>query len=117
MSKSWRREQVYHDDIARLLKMEDMWAHRKPPRTLDWEALSSAAEASMSTAGGEGGGDASKDPQPSNGTNGVAATTEKDQARIKDQRKLSLKDSFDLFVDAYVVPSSILETEDCCQYR
>ena len=97
--------------------MEDMWAHRKPPRTLDWEALSSAAEASMSTAGGEGGGDASKDPQPSNGTNGVAATTEKDQARIKDQRKLSLKDSFDLFVDAYVVPSSILETEDCCQYR
>jgi hypothetical protein len=34
-----------------------------------------------------------------NGANGVAATTEKDQARIKDQRKLSLKDSFDLFVE------------------
>lgn len=85
--------------------MEDMWAHRKPPHTLDWEALSSSAadEASTATAAGD---DASKDTKPSNGTNGVAAaavaTTEKDQARIKDQRKLSLKDSFDLFVDAYV---------------
>ncbi|GAA5965547.1 hypothetical protein JCM8115_001569 [Rhodotorula mucilaginosa] len=93
---------VYHDDIARLLKMEDMWAHRKPPHTLDWEALSSsaAAAASTSTAGARAGDDASKDTKPSNGANGVAATTEKDQARIKDQRKLSLKDSFDLFVDA-----------------
>ena len=84
--------------------MEDMWAHRKPPHTLDWEALSSsaAAAASTSTAGARAGDDASKDTKPSNGANGVAATTEKDQARIKDQRKLSLKDSFDLFVDAYV---------------
>ncbi|KWU43431.1 hypothetical protein RHOSPDRAFT_19585 [Rhodotorula sp. JG-1b] len=82
---------VYHDDIARLLKMEDMWAHRKPPHTLDWGELSSSAA---------GAGDDANKEVPSQ-TNGVAAaTTEKDQARIKDQRKLSLKDSFDLFVDA-----------------
>ncbi|GAA5984580.1 hypothetical protein JCM10908_003409 [Rhodotorula pacifica] len=90
-------KKVYIDDIARLLKMEDMWAHRKPPHTLDWQALS-AAEASTSTSAG------SSDAQ-TNGTNGagaavVAAGGEKDQARIKDQRKLSLKDSFELFVDA-----------------
>lgn len=73
--------------------MEDMWAHRKPPHTLDWEGLSSSAAGA--------GDDASKEvPSQTNGV--AAATTEKDQARIKDQRKLSLKDSFDLFVDAYV---------------
>lgn len=73
--------------------MEDMWAHRKPPHTLDWGELSSSAA---------GAGDDANKEVPSQ-TNGVAAaTTEKDQARIKDQRKLSLKDSFDLFVDAYV---------------
>ncbi|GAA5865163.1 hypothetical protein JCM3774_002157 [Rhodotorula dairenensis] len=97
-------KKVYQDDIARLLKMEDMWAHRKPPHTLDWDALS-AAEASTSTTTAvaddqvNGGGA----PNASNGSGDggrAAVAAEKDEARIKDQRKLSLKDSFELFVDA-----------------
>lgn len=75
------------DDIARLLKMEDMWAHRKPPHPLDWRALS-AAEASSSVGKDNGAAEGGK--------------TEHEQARIKDQRRLSLKDSFELFVDACV---------------
>lgn len=86
------RAQVYIDDIARLLKMEDMWAHRKAPHTLDWQALS-AAEASTSAAA------AAKEGSEENAA-AADGKSEQEQARIQDQRKLSLKDSFDLFVDA-----------------
>lgn len=88
--------QVYVGDIERLLKMEDMWAHRKAPHTLNWDELSSAPSTSSSA------------PSTSDASNGTTAANGKDEARIKDQRKLSIKDSFDLFVDACVhlfVPS------------
>lgn len=67
-------EKVYKQDIERLLKMEDMWKHRAPPHVLGYEQL--AAEAARAGA------------QPS--------TSE--QAGIKDQRALSLTDSFELFM-------------------
>ncbi|BGO95008.1 hypothetical protein NBRC10512_006528 [Rhodotorula toruloides] len=81
-------EKVYVGDIERLLKMEDMWAHRKAPHTLNWDELSSAPSTSSSA------------PSTSDASNGTTAANGKDEARIKDQRKLSIKDSFDLFVDA-----------------
>jgi ubiquitin-like 1-activating enzyme E1 B len=64
--------QVFKQDIERLLSMEEMWRHRTKPTPLDYDNLEKA-------------------PSSSNG-----AST---QSGIKDQRALSVKDSFDLFID------------------
>lgn len=67
-------DKVYRQDIERLLKMEDMWKHRAPPHALDFDRLQAEATkvgAEASTSG---------------------------QAGIKDQRALSLTDSFELFI-------------------
>ncbi|GAA5945025.1 E1 ubiquitin-activating protein UBA2 [Sporobolomyces koalae] len=73
-------EKVYQADIERLLLMTDMWNHRKPPHALSYEQLSSCASATTTTMT----------------TVAEAAGT----GTIKDQRQLSLQDSFDLFVDS-----------------
>ncbi|ORY88224.1 hypothetical protein BCR35DRAFT_263546 [Leucosporidium creatinivorum] len=72
-------DKVYTTDIHRLLKMEDMWRHRKPPHPLSFEQLETWAL-----------------QQPAPAVNGEA---EKPQG-IKDQRKLSLEDSFELFLSS-----------------
>lgn len=51
--------------------MEDMWRHRTKPVPLDYDELQAA-------------------PSTSDGANG--------QSKIRDQRSLGTKDSFDLFV-------------------
>lgn len=51
--------------------MEDMWKHRAPPHTLSWSDLSNEPIVASTSAAAEG---------------------------IKDQRALSLKDSFNLFI-------------------
>lgn len=56
--------------------MEDMWKHRKPPHPLGWEGLEKALKARV---------------EPSD----VAAG-------IKDQREMTLVDSYALFVDRFV---------------
>lgn len=70
--------QVYATDIARLLKMEDMWKHRKAPHVLSYDDLSTSV--TQKTASAE------------TSANGAAPQG------IKDQRALSLTDSFELFV-------------------
>lgn len=72
------RPQVYYTDIVRLLKMEDMWKHRKPPHTLSFDELHEAS--------------AQKPAAAETSTNGAAPQG------IKDQRALSLTDSYELFV-------------------
>ncbi|KAK4057495.1 E1 ubiquitin-activating protein uba2 [Microbotryomycetes sp. JL221] len=65
-------EKVYEADIQRLLHMEDMWKHRKPPHVLSYKDLLNQ----------------SKQKQNSNNViNG-----------LKDQQTLSLVDSFELFL-------------------
>lgn len=89
--------------------MEDMWAHRKPPRPLDWAELSAAPSASAAN------GDAAA--ETSGAANGASAQEkEKEVARIQDQRKLSVRDSFDLFVDACVTPRT-LASRACAYIR
>lgn len=65
--------QVYTQDIERLLKMEDMWKHRKPPHPLSHSDLTTAAGAQVAETSAAGAG-------------------------IKDQRSLSPSDSFALFI-------------------
>lgn len=61
-------------DVARLLLMEDLWKHRQPPHALSYDALTGpdtselVAESSVASAG------------------------------IKDQKALTLRDSFELFM-------------------
>ncbi|GAA6059204.1 hypothetical protein JCM10212_006597 [Sporobolomyces blumeae] len=77
-------EKVYKSDIERLLQMTDMWAHRKPPHALSWDNLSSELE--HKKAEGQ--------------SHGRGAEGDKQEAKIKDQRKLDLVDSFELFVSS-----------------
>ncbi|KAM0750516.1 hypothetical protein T439DRAFT_381188 [Meredithblackwellia eburnea MCA 4105] len=67
-------DKVYTQDIERLLKMEDMWKHRNPPHPLSFEQLKT---------------ESSQTGEPSNTVAG-----------IKDQRPLSLVDSFNLFLSS-----------------
>lgn len=66
--------QIYKRDIERLLAMEDMWKHRKPPVPLSFDDLESST------------------PSTSTATKSING--------IKDQRELSLHDSFQLFKDS-----------------
>ncbi|GAA6023410.1 hypothetical protein JCM11491_006462 [Sporobolomyces phaffii] len=72
-------EKVYQADIERLLLMTDMWNHRKPPHALSYDQLTKSVQEGREERRGE----------PEVGASG-----------IKDQRKLSLEDSFELFVDS-----------------
>lgn len=67
-------DKVYKQDVERLLKMEDMWKHRAPPHALLFDELKASA--------------AQREAEPSTSA----------AAGIKDQRALSLSDSFELFV-------------------
>ena len=68
-------EKVFTEDINRLLAMEEMWKHRAKPTPVDYQQLLAAPSTS----------------QQHNGT-----------ATIRDQRILSVKDSFDLLQDSCV---------------
>ncbi|CAH7689653.1 hypothetical protein BY996DRAFT_4575627 [Phakopsora pachyrhizi] len=67
---------VFEEDINRLLKMEDMWKSRKAPTPLSYDLLSDSD--------GTESGKSEKLKIP-------------DQSLLKDQKTLSLKDSFKLF--------------------
>ncbi|KAL8280566.1 hypothetical protein RQP46_006889 [Phenoliferia psychrophenolica] len=75
-------EKVYTQDIERLLKMEDMWKHRQPPHPLHYAdlelAVGAAAQAQVAETSATGAG----------------------VGGIKDQRSLSLADSFALFLSS-----------------
>ncbi|GAA5900786.1 E1 ubiquitin-activating protein UBA2 [Sporobolomyces salmoneus] len=70
-------EKVYRADIERLLQMTDMWKHRNPPHSLSYGDLSESVKERKEQA------------------NGSAVDA---NGGIKDQRKLSLEDSFELFI-------------------
>ncbi|GAA5895351.1 hypothetical protein JCM6882_006228 [Rhodosporidiobolus microsporus] len=88
-------DKVYSADVVRLLAMEDMWTHRRPPVPLKWDAMEGLPS-------GSGSGSAVVLPNTgANGNgNGSGDAPQKDEARIKDQRKLAVRDSWELFVDA-----------------
>lgn len=64
--------QVYSKDIARLLLMEDLWKHRAPPHALSYADLLAQEDLIGETSAAGSG--------------------------IKDQRALTLHDSFKLFI-------------------
>jgi ubiquitin-like 1-activating enzyme E1 B len=78
-------EKVFEKDIERLLEMSDMWNHRKPPHTLSFTQLSKALEEKR-----KNDDDSTMKKKDEGGGEGT----------IKDQRKLSLQDSFELFIDS-----------------
>ncbi|SCZ96750.1 BZ3500_MvSof-1268-A1-R1_Chr4-1g06683 [Microbotryum saponariae] len=85
-------DKVYSQDINRLLKMEDMWKHRKPPHPLSWDELSASTSTSTSTStSADAATESTATPSATNGSTG---------GLIKDQRTLSLRDSFNLFISS-----------------
>ncbi|KAG9016686.1 E1 ubiquitin-activating protein uba2 [Tulasnella sp. 427] len=95
---------VFNDDIKRLLSMSDMWKARKPPTPLDRELILAdkfAAPPVPAPSSSEKTGPAAANVIV-NGTGsstipngGVASSSS--QAKLKDQRQLSLKDNVELF--------------------
>jgi ubiquitin-like 1-activating enzyme E1 B len=82
--------QVYNHDISRLLLMEDLWKHRTPPHPISFESLSNDSTTAV--------------PQAETSATGAAG--------IKDQRVLSLKDSFEIFLSRFVLLSIVPMTEN-----
>ncbi|GAA5973061.1 hypothetical protein JCM11641_000393 [Rhodosporidiobolus odoratus] len=92
-------DKVYNADINRLLAMTDMWTHRRPPIPLSWEELSKAPSGSNpASASALTPAAASADNESGNVAKKEAE--KKEEARIKDQRKLTTRDSWELFGDA-----------------
>lgn len=104
MSPSPHDTQVYIADIERLLKMEDMWAHRKPPRPLSWDELSAPAPVAEEAEAPKAADKDGEPAAPAAGENGKdgAEGKGKEDVRFSSQKKLSVRDSFALFVDACV---------------
>ncbi|SGZ23803.1 BQ5605_C023g09637 [Microbotryum silenes-dioicae] len=85
-------DKVYSQDINRLLKMEDMWKHRKPPHPLSWDELSASTSTSTSSStSADAATESTANPTKTNGSTG---------GLIKDQRTLTLRDSFNLFISS-----------------
>jgi ubiquitin-like 1-activating enzyme E1 B len=70
---------VFNNDIERLLKMEDMWKHRRPPTPIN----SQSAEALMK--------EAKERMQIVDSTSGIDK-----EKKLRDQRTLGLGDNIDL---------------------
>ncbi|RSH95232.1 E1 ubiquitin-activating protein uba2 [Saitozyma podzolica] len=111
-------EKVFHQDIERLLSMDDMWKvpGRVKPKALDYDAVVSetfvpppprtpAASQPNGSASASTSAPASANGPAANGngaappSNGVKATAPT-QAQLKDQRELSVKENLELFVDS-----------------
>ncbi|KAF5353893.1 hypothetical protein D9756_007116 [Leucocoprinus leucothites] len=96
-------DKVFNADIKNLLIMADMWKARQPPTPLDFDAIMSGTfvhrpvivNGTTTVANGNMNSSGSTPSTSSSGTNG-----ESSQAVLRDQRKLSLKDSLELFVSS-----------------
>lgn len=87
-------EKVFNRDVRNLLSMEDMWRFRDKPVPLDFEAIK---ENRFELHG------KNADQVPTNGAvatngNGVASNGTPSSSKLRDQRTLSLRDSWEMFV-------------------
>jgi ubiquitin-like 1-activating enzyme E1 B len=84
--------QVFNEDINRLLKMDEMWkVHgRVKPVALDVESINDGSFVTPPLR--------NPPPAPANGA-GPSKSTPVNQSTLKDQQELSVKDNLDLFVD------------------
>ncbi|KAG8942661.1 E1 ubiquitin-activating protein uba2 [Tulasnella sp. 424] len=95
---------VFNEDIKRLLSMADMWKARKPPTPLDRDSILAdqftppavPAPSSSETSGPSTANVTANGTGSSTVPNGGVASSSA-QAKLKDQRQLSLKDNVQLF--------------------
>ncbi|KAI0047882.1 hypothetical protein FA95DRAFT_1540689 [Auriscalpium vulgare] len=102
-------QKVFYSDILNLLSMEDMWRFRDKPIPLDFDAIRDdtfmlrgqvSSSASVTAKGSNASnGSTAGDMHPVQ-TNGVGATYGPDGKGLKDQRALSLRDSWEIFVSS-----------------
>jgi hypothetical protein len=117
--------QVFNADIQNLLSMADMWRHRTPPVPLDYDGIMGGTfllrpDQSSSTATAvngrtiNGARGATVVSVNTNGKINGNAKIESSAAKLKDQRKLTLKDNLELFISRQVfffidIPSAWLK--------
>ncbi|KAJ4480099.1 hypothetical protein J3R30DRAFT_3669821 [Lentinula aciculospora] len=95
---------IFKHDIERLLGMSDMWKHRAPPVSLDYEKIMDGTF----WVGENGEGGAQKNGNNTNGdlqpiastSTSAAATTASARVALKDQKKLTLKENLELFISS-----------------
>ncbi|KAI0317545.1 hypothetical protein OF83DRAFT_1283338 [Amylostereum chailletii] len=93
-------QKVFNADVRNLLSMEDMWRFRDKPIPLDFDAIKDdqftlrgvVASAAAITANGASNG------KTANGSSSSSASTS--NGKLKDQRALSLRDNWDMFVQS-----------------
>ncbi|TFY79703.1 hypothetical protein EWM64_g4309 [Hericium alpestre] len=96
---------VFYHDILNLLSMEDMWRYRDKPTPLDFDAIKEdrfilrgepASQAKIPINGAPNGAASTSSAKAVNGdmANGSGANG------LKDQRELSLRDSWEMFVNS-----------------
>ena len=93
-------EKVFNTDIRNLLSMEDMWKHRAKPVPLDFDAIKDDrfelhGEKASKVALAINGATSAIANGTSPATNGASTSA---SAKLKDQRALSLRDSWEMFV-------------------
>ncbi|KZV61476.1 hypothetical protein PENSPDRAFT_643315 [Peniophora sp. CONT] len=95
-------EKVFNTDIRNLLSMEDMWKHRAKPTPLDFDAIRDdrfelrgeiASRIALAINGATSAN--AKGTSGATHTNGASTSA---SAKLKDQRALSLRDSWEMFV-------------------
>ena len=102
--------QVFNKDIRNLLSMEDMWRFRDKPVPLDFDAIKDdtfTLRGSIASASVLAGGNTAP---ASNGS----AEASSSSAKLKDQKALSLRDSWELFVHRLV---DLLTLNPCSPIR
>lgn len=103
-------QKVFNADIQNLLSMTDMWRHRTPPVSLDYEKILDgtfvirSATPNVASNGRAVNGAGGKNPFPTNANSNASSTINGQAgsfaAKLKDQRTLSLKDNLELFVSS-----------------
>jgi hypothetical protein len=113
-------EQVFNDDINRLLAMDDMWnvPGRVRPVALGYDSIMDdsfvtptlrTAAAAPSVASGSGTTDGAS--TSASGANGHTSTSNGNARILKDQRELSIKENLELFIDRYVKPLDLRDAD------
>ena len=97
---------MFDADIRNLLSMEDMWRYRAKPVPLDFDALAAGTfvlrDDPAAAATGNSNSNGNRQAKGAGGAGGAGA------GGLKDQRALSLRDNWELFVARSVSRARVL---------
>lgn len=96
--------QVFKDDINRLLAMEDLWNKegRIKPTSLDFDSIMAGTFPTPPLRSAAAPAAPAADAASAPAQNGKEIVADSNNAKLRDQRELSLKENLELFIDRWV---------------